>query len=87
MVVLSARNMYQIYLYTAPGDGSLWPKHAVYFVLLAPRNVIQLTFDIFINCNFEEDLQIMGVRRWRKQCEKGHNGRKSLNKAKTHSGL
>ena len=52
MVVLSARNMYQIYLYTAPGHGSLWPKHAAYFVLFAPRNVIQLIFDIFINCNF-----------------------------------
>jgi hypothetical protein len=29
----------------------------------------------------EEDLQIMGVRRWRKQCE-GHNGRKSLRRLK-----
>ena len=26
----------------------------------------------------EEDLQIMGVRRWRKQCEEKQNGRKSL---------
>jgi hypothetical protein len=29
-----------------------------------------------------EDLQIMGVRRWRKQCEKDENGRKSLRRLK-----
>jgi hypothetical protein len=30
----------------------------------------------------EEDLQIMGVRRWRKQCEKRQNRRKSLRRLK-----
>ena len=35
----------------------------------------------------EEDLQIMGVRRWRKQCEKRTQWRKITEKAKTHSGL
>ena len=30
----------------------------------------------------EKDLQIMGVRRWRKQCKKGQNGRKSLRRLK-----
>ena len=35
----------------------------------------------------EEDLQIMGVRRWRKQCEKRAEWKKITEKAKTHSGL
>ena len=35
----------------------------------------------------EEDLQIMRVRRWRKQCEKRTQWRKITEKAKTHSGL
>jgi hypothetical protein len=35
----------------------------------------------------EEDLQIMGVRRWRKQCEERAEGKKITEKAKTHSGL
>jgi hypothetical protein len=35
----------------------------------------------------EEDLQIMGVRRWRKQCEEGAEWKKITEKAKTHSGL
>jgi hypothetical protein len=30
----------------------------------------------------EEDLQIMRVRRWRKQCEERQNGRKSLRRLK-----
>ena len=35
----------------------------------------------------EEDLQIMGVRRWRKQCEERAQWKKVTEKAKTHSGL
>jgi len=35
----------------------------------------------------EEDLQIMGVRRWRKQCEERVEWKKITEKAKTHSGL
>jgi hypothetical protein len=35
----------------------------------------------------EKDLQIMGVRRWRKQCEERAEWKKSTEKAKTHSGL
>jgi len=35
----------------------------------------------------EEDLQIMGVRRWRKQCEERAQWTKVTEKAKTHSGL
>jgi hypothetical protein len=35
----------------------------------------------------EEDLQIMRVRRWRKQCEEGAEWKKITKKAKTHSGL
>ena len=35
----------------------------------------------------EEDLQIMGVRRWRKQCAERAELKKSTEKVKTHSGL
>jgi len=35
----------------------------------------------------KEDLQIMGVRRWRKQCEERAEWKKITKKAKTHSGL
>jgi len=35
----------------------------------------------------EEDLQIMGVRPWRKQCEERAQWKKITEKAKTHSGL
>jgi hypothetical protein len=35
----------------------------------------------------EKDLQIMGVRRWRKQCEERAELKKITEKAKTHSGL
>jgi len=35
----------------------------------------------------KEDLQIMGVRRWRKQCEEREEWKKIIEKAKTHSGL
>jgi len=35
----------------------------------------------------EEDLQIMGVRRWRKQCEEIAEWKKITEKAKMHSGL
>jgi hypothetical protein len=37
--------------------------------------------------DIEEDLQIMGVRRWRNQCEDGAQWMKITEKAKTHSGL
>jgi hypothetical protein len=35
----------------------------------------------------EEDLQITGVRLWRKQCEEIAEWKKITEKAKTHSGL
>jgi hypothetical protein len=35
----------------------------------------------------EENLQIMGVRRWRKQCEEKAEWNKITEKANTHSGL
>jgi hypothetical protein len=35
----------------------------------------------------EEDSQIMGVRRWRKQCEERAEWKKITEKAKTHSEL
>jgi len=35
----------------------------------------------------EEDLQTMGVRRWRKQCEERAGWKKITEKAKTHCGL
>jgi hypothetical protein len=35
----------------------------------------------------EEDLQIMGVRRWRKQCEERAEWKRITEKAKTQSGL
>jgi len=35
----------------------------------------------------EEDLQIMGVRRWRKQCEERREWKKITEKPKTHSAL
>jgi hypothetical protein len=35
----------------------------------------------------EKDLQIIGVRRWRKQCEERAQWKKVTEKAKTHSGL
>ena len=34
----------------------------------------------------EEDLQIMGVRRWRKECEERAEWKRITEKAKTHSG-
>jgi len=35
----------------------------------------------------EEDLQIIGVRRWRKQYEEGAEWKKITQNAKSHSGL
>jgi hypothetical protein len=35
----------------------------------------------------EEDMQIMGVRRWRNQCEERAEWKRITEKAKTHSGL
>ena len=37
--------------------------------------------------DIEEDMQIMGVRRWRKQCEETAEWKRITEKAKTHSGL
>jgi hypothetical protein len=37
--------------------------------------------------DIKEELQIMGVRRWRKQCEERAEWKKFTRKAKTHSGL
>ena len=37
--------------------------------------------------DIEEDVQIMGVRRWRKQCEERAKWKRITVKAKTHSGL
>jgi hypothetical protein len=35
----------------------------------------------------EEDMQIMGIRRWRKQCEERAEWKRIAENAKTHSGL
>jgi len=35
----------------------------------------------------EEDIQIMGIRRWRKQCKEKAEWKRITEKAKTHSGL
>jgi hypothetical protein len=35
----------------------------------------------------EEDMQIMGIRRWRKQCEERTEWKRITEKAKTNSGL
>ena len=35
----------------------------------------------------KEDMQIMGIRRWRKQCEERAEWKRITEKAKTHSGL
>jgi len=37
--------------------------------------------------DIEEDMQIMGVRRWRKQCKERAEWKRIPEKAKTHSGL
>ena len=37
--------------------------------------------------DIEEDMQIMGIRRWRKQCEERAEMKRITEKAKTHSGL
>jgi hypothetical protein len=37
--------------------------------------------------DIEEDIQIMGIRRWRKQCKERAEWKRITEKAKTHSGL
>jgi hypothetical protein len=37
--------------------------------------------------DIEEDIQIMGIRRWRKQCKERTEWKRITEKAKTHSGL
>jgi hypothetical protein len=37
--------------------------------------------------DIEEDLQIIGVRRWRKKCEERAEWKRITEKVKTHSGL
>jgi len=37
--------------------------------------------------DIEEDMQIMGVRRWRNQCKERAERKRITEKAKTHSGL
>jgi hypothetical protein len=37
--------------------------------------------------DMEENMQIMGVRRWRKQCEERAEWKRFTEKAETHSGL
>jgi hypothetical protein len=37
--------------------------------------------------DIEKDMQIIGVRRWRKQCEERAEWKKITEKAKTHGGL
>jgi hypothetical protein len=39
------------------------------------------------NVDIEEDMQIMGIGRWRKQCEERAEWRSTTEKAKAHSGL
>ena len=37
--------------------------------------------------DIEEDVQIMGIRRWKKQCKERAEWKRIAEKAKTHSGL
>jgi hypothetical protein len=37
--------------------------------------------------DIEEDMQILGIRRWRNQCKERAEGNRINEKAKTHSGL
>jgi len=37
--------------------------------------------------DIEENMQIMGIRRWRKQCKEREEWKRITEKAKTHSGL
>jgi len=37
--------------------------------------------------DIEEDMQIMGIRRWRKQCKERAEWKRITEKAETHSGL
>jgi len=37
--------------------------------------------------DIEEDMQIMGIGRWRKQCKERAEWKRIAEKAKTHSGL
>jgi len=37
--------------------------------------------------DIEEDIQIIGIRGWRKLCKEGAEWKKITEKAKTHSGL
>ena len=37
--------------------------------------------------DIEEDMQIMGIRRWRKQCKERAEWKRITEKAKTYSGL
>ena len=37
--------------------------------------------------DIEEDMQMMGIRRWRKRCEERAEWKRITEKAKTHSGL
>jgi len=37
--------------------------------------------------DIEEDIQIMGIRRWRKRCKERAEWKRITEKAKTHSGL
>jgi len=37
--------------------------------------------------DIEEDMQIMGIRRWRKRCEEKVEWKRITEKAKTHNGL
>jgi hypothetical protein len=37
--------------------------------------------------DIEEDMQIMGIRRWRKQCKERAEWKRITAKAKAHSGL
>jgi hypothetical protein len=37
--------------------------------------------------DIKEDIQIMGIRRWRKQCKERAEWKRITERAKTHSGL
>jgi hypothetical protein len=37
--------------------------------------------------DIEEDMQIMGIRQWRKQCKQRAKWKRITEKAKTHNGL
>jgi len=60
-------------------------KHDNIYIYIHIYIYIYIYIYIWI-AGIEEDLQIMGVRRWRKQCEERADWKKIAEKAKPHRG-